>query len=80
MGYYNTFVVKIWCDDGGEMIRGHIQHVSTQEYMYFPSPENMTDFIVSHLSHSPKNPVTRDKMQGGLPFLVEGIGDINQNG
>ena len=54
VGYYNTFVVKIWCDDQEEMIRGHIQHVSSQEHTYFRDIEQMTDFMSSRLS-SPLN-------------------------
>jgi len=61
VGHYNTFVVKIWCDDCGDMIRGHIQHVSSQEYGHFSSLNNMTDFVVGHLGHPPSNPVTHNQ-------------------
>ena len=50
MGYYNTFVVKIWCHASGEMTRGHIQHVSSQELIHFLNLETMTDFIKDHLA------------------------------
>ena len=79
MGYYNTFVVKIWCDDHGEMVRGHIQHVSSQEYAHFSSLENMTDLLVSHLGSPSSNSVTQDKAQGRLSLLTESIGDIGQD-
>ena len=79
MGYYNTFVVKIWCDDRGEKIRGHIQHVSSQEHAYFLGLEYMTDFIASHLDPPPHNSVTQDKTHGGLSLLAEGMGNIGQN-
>jgi len=62
-GYYNTFVVKIWCDEG--KMRGHIQHVSTQEHTYFLSLANMTSFIASHLGPPPNDSVMQDKTQGG---------------
>ena len=78
-GYYNTFVVKIWCDDGGEMVRGHIQHVSTQEHTYFLSLENMADFMVSHLSPPPKDSGTQGKTQDGVALLAEDFGDIGHD-
>jgi len=80
VGYYNTFVVKVWCNNGGEMIRGHIQHISTQGYMYFSNLEDTVDFITSHLGRLPDNSVTQDKMHDGLTLLAEGIGDIGQDG
>ena len=80
VGYYNTFVVKIWCDDSGEMIRGHVQRVtSTKEHIYFSSLEDLTDFIVRHLDLSPNNYVTGDRIQDRLSLLNEGIGDVNQD-
>jgi hypothetical protein len=79
VGHYNTFVVKIWCDDYGDMIRGHIQHASSQEYAHFSSLKNMTDFVVSYLGPPPNNSVTQNNRQGGLSLLAEGIGDLGQN-
>ena len=73
-GYYNTFVVKIWCDEG--KMRGHIQHVSTQEQVYFLSLENMTDFIVSRLNPPPNDSVTQDKAQSGLTLVGEDFRDF----
>ncbi len=75
-GYYNTFVVKIWCDEDEGIMRGYVQHVSSQEQTYFLSLENMTDFIVSHLGPPANDSVIQDEVQCGLPFLAEGIGDI----
>ena len=49
-GYYNTFVVKIWRDENEEAIRGNIQHVSSQERIYFKNLEDMMDFIRSYLT------------------------------
>ena len=76
-GYYNTFVVKIWRDE--EIMRGHIQHASTQEHTYFLSLEDMKDFIVSHLAPPPDSSLIQGKTQGGLLFLTEELGDIGQD-
>ena len=75
-GYYNTFVVKIWCDEVETTIRGHIQHVSTQEYTYFLGLEDMTNFIVSHLSPPSNDSATQDKTRSGLTLIAEDCGDI----
>ena len=50
MGYYNSFVVKIWTEDGQNLTRGYIQHVGTQESIYFADWEKMTSFIRDHLN------------------------------
>ena len=60
MGYYNTFVVKIWCNDYGEMIRGYVQHVSSQEQSYFLNNESMNDFIMGHLAPPSDDTPTTD--------------------
>ena len=78
-GYYNTFVVKIWCDEAEGIIRGHIQHVSTQEQTYFLGLENMTSFIVDHLSPLANDFVIRDKTWGGSAILAEDFGDMGQD-
>ncbi len=77
MGYYNTFVVKIWCDEAEGIMRGHIQHVSTQEYEYFLSLENMTSFIVRHLGPPAHDSATPDA--GGSSLVADGFGDIGQD-
>ena len=79
MGHYSTFVVKIWCDDCGDMIRGHIQHVSSREHTYFLSLDSIVNFVVSHLGPPHNNSVTQGKAQGGLSLLTEGIGHIGQD-
>jgi hypothetical protein len=79
-GYYNTFVVKIWHGEAGGTIRGHIQHVSTQEQTYFLCLENMTTFIVNHLTSPPDDSVTQDETQGGWAFIAEDFGDTGQDG
>ena len=50
MGYYNSFVVKIWTEDDQNLARGYIQHVGTQESIYFADWEKMAHFMLSHLS------------------------------
>jgi len=79
VGYYIPFVVKNCGDDYGDMRRGHIQHVSSQEYGHFSSLNNMTDFVVSHLGLPPSNSVTQNKARGGLSLLTKSIGDIGQD-
>jgi len=49
MGFYTSFVVKIWVDDDGRMKRGCIQHVGTQESMYFLTMDRMHAFMMQHL-------------------------------
>lgn len=49
-GYYNTFVVKIWCDEARGKMRGYVQHVSSQERIYFVNLEDMMNFVQSHLT------------------------------
>lgn len=48
-GYYNTFVVKIWCNETDAALRGYIQHVRSQERVYFMDMKDMTDFMQNHL-------------------------------
>ena len=79
MGYYNTFVVKIWCDDHGEMVSGHVQHVSSQEHAYFSSLENMTGFVASHLGSTLSNFTVRDKRRSRLSILAKGLGEVGQD-
>ena len=50
MGYYNSFIVKIWTEGGQNLTRGYIQHVGTQESIYFADWEKMANFMLSHLS------------------------------
>ena len=79
MGYYNTFVVKVWCDDHEEMVRGHVQHVSSQEHAYFSNLENMTDFVVNHLGFAPSNLTVQDKRRNRLSLLAENLGEVGQD-
>ncbi len=50
MGHYNSFLIKVWTDDGQKLVRGHVQHVGTEEIIHFNKWEKMVDFIVNHLS------------------------------
>lgn len=50
MGFYNSFVVKIWSSEVGKLERGHIQHVGTQEQRYFLDTRDLVDFVLSHLA------------------------------
>ena len=79
MGYYKTFVVKIWCDDHGEMVRGHVQQVNSQEHTYFSSLEDMTDFVVSHLDFAPSSVATRGERQSWLSSLNENLKEMGQD-
>ena len=55
MGYYSSFVVKIWVGDDQRMIRGHVQHVSTQESIYFLTLDKMVEFMMNHLNRPPNH-------------------------
>ncbi|MFC1893858.1 hypothetical protein ACFLYR_07550 [Chloroflexota bacterium] len=76
-GYYNTFVVKIWRDEG--ILRGHIQHVGTQEHSYFLSLENLRDFIVNRLGPPASGVRMPDRMQDNWALVGEELGDIGSD-
>ena len=59
MAYYISFVVRIRESESDNIVRGHIQHVSTQEGQYFSDVENMVQFIMSHLN-PPTNKCTQE--------------------
>ena len=67
-GYYSTFVVKIWCDR--RKIRGHIQHVSSQEQIYFLDLDDMANFIRTHLGPPQENVIERRAM----PLIDDFVG------
>jgi hypothetical protein len=50
MGYYTSFIIRIWIDDTEGFVRGQIQHVNSQETSYFNNQKKMNEFILSHLS------------------------------
>ena len=70
-GYYSTFVVKIWCDEAEAKTRGYVQHVSSQERVYFVELEEVLDFIRNHLLPPPNG----SGEQYRWPMLTEDIGD-----
>ncbi len=57
MGYYNSFVVRIWSDEQGPS-RGNIEHVSSHESMVFDDPSAIVRFILLHLE--PPSPFLSD--------------------
>ena len=79
MGYYNTFVVRIWCDDTLEMKRGYAQHVSSQEQRYFLDMDELEDFILDHLVPSAHNSGISDRTVG-KHTSAENIGGILEDG
>ncbi len=52
MGYYNSFVIRIWLDDRGEM-HGRIEHVFGHEKMDFSDLAVIGQFIRHHLAPPP---------------------------
>ncbi len=75
MGYYNSFVVKIWSDEPGGRVRGHIQHVSSQESSRFLNLDKMLDFIIAHLS-PPTSPLLEgDENDKGIDDAIHEFRD-----
>ena len=79
MGYYNTFVVRVWCDDIGEPGKGYVQHVISQEKRYFLKMDDLTAFILDHLS-PPKDDFKISTQGAGKYITAENLGDILQDG
>ncbi len=56
MGYYNSFVVRIWSSEHG-WTRGKIEHVATHDSLVFDDLAELDDFVRRHLnppsSHTP---------------------------
>jgi hypothetical protein len=59
MGFYSSFVVKIWVDDDGRMRRGYVQHVGTQDGAHFLTLDKMHSFMMNHLLEAPSSPGVR---------------------
>ena len=76
-GYYNTFVVKIWCNKAQGTIRGYIQHASSQERIYFLNLEDMMHFIQSHIDTPPNDSVLQDKTESRQALLTEDFGKMS---
>ena len=76
-GYYNTFVVKIWCAEG--VMRGRIEHVGTRERRYFMSLDKLADFIMSRLCPPANDFGILDKIRGSWTLLSEDFGDMSSD-
>jgi hypothetical protein len=79
MGYYNTFVVRIWCNDSRKLNRGYVQHVSSQEQRYFLAMDDLTDFILGHLIPPAHDSGTGDQTLGNHA-LAENLGGVLEDG
>jgi hypothetical protein len=55
-GLRDTFVVRIWSSDGGDLLRGHIQHVRTRKRAYFATRERLMRIIQDHLQDHDGDP------------------------
>jgi hypothetical protein len=49
MGCHNSFLIRVWKEDGDNLIRGYIQHVGTEEDIYFLKWGEMVDFLLGHI-------------------------------
>ncbi len=52
MGYYNSFIIRIWSDEQGRL-RGRIEHVASQDYLIFSDLQKIVKFVRNHLSVPP---------------------------
>jgi len=78
MGFYNSFVVRIWSSEAGNLNRGYIQHVGTQEQRYFLDIGDMVDFVLSHLT--PLNDdYTMSTQTSGKQANADNLGGIFQD-
>lgn len=69
VGYYNSFVVRVWSDEQGRL-RGRIEHVLTREISSFTDPAAIVEFIRTHLTPPPvqtTDPVSDCRDEGMLP-------------
>jgi len=48
MGYYNSFILRVWSDDHGA-VRGTIEHVGSRDSMAFADPQRVVAFLLAHL-------------------------------
>ena len=49
MGHYNSFLVRVWTEDGENIVRGYIQHVGSQDTIHFRNMDKMMEFMMNHL-------------------------------
>lgn len=78
MGFYNSFVVKIWSSEAGKLNRGYIQHVGTQEQRYFLDIQGLVDFVLSHLTPLADDS-TMSKQTGGKQAPADNFGGTFQD-
>ena len=79
MGYYTTFVVRIWCKDTGNISKGYVQHVSTQEQRYILDMDDLSDFIRGHL-FPPNDDLGIARITFGEHALAENLKDVLRDG
>ena len=69
MGHYNSFLIRIWTDNGQNLVRGYIQHVGTEEVVHFMDWNKMVDFMTDHLDwHIIENRTADKQEQPALGF------------
>jgi hypothetical protein len=73
VGHYNSFLIRIWAGQE-DSIRGYVQHVGTQEGIYFTDWEKMTGFISNHLSWH----INQDSNDEGGQLLLHKWGEQSQ--
>jgi hypothetical protein len=71
VGYYNTFVVKIWCDNCGQMVRGRVQHVHSHEMLHFLDMTSMVVFMQNHLQVPIGEIVNIDRGNGNITPILQ---------
>jgi len=71
MGYYGSFVVRVWVDETENITRGYIQHVGTQEIMHFRDLDKIKEFITSHVHLQSSDPSDEQESDASYlrPFL-----------
>lgn len=52
MGYYNSFIVRIWLDEQG-FSRGRIEHTRSHDGLVFTDLPAMMEFIRTHMAYPP---------------------------
>ena len=66
MGHYNSFLIRIWTEDGeNNIVRGYIQHVGSHESMHFRTIDKMSGFMLDHLGWH-INGTTSNEVEGTL--------------
>jgi hypothetical protein len=80
MGHYSSFVVRIWCDTGSVLARGHVQHVGTRAERHFVALRDLTDFILSHLAAPPESHEADAEAKGTRAAAVRDPGETMRDG